>query len=136
MNMPCNRMMLAILALTALLFGGSRLSAAHIDIESGGLETARAAQHAYEQGMLLREVDSEASRAAFKESADGWRRLISAGHANARSWANLGNAELGAGEVGESIAAYLEADRLVLVACCIRKYAPPTPILLPVPTRT
>ena len=76
------------------------------------LATARSAQSAYEQGMLLRDVDSGASRAAFQESADGWRRLITAGHANARTWSNLGNAELGSGAIGESIAAYLEADRL------------------------
>lgn len=62
--------------------------------------------------MLLRAADPGAAQAAFRESADGWRRLITAGHANVRTWTNLGNAELGAGEVGESIAAYLEADRL------------------------
>ena len=38
--------------------------------------------------------------------------MIAAGHMNPGIWTNLGNAELGSGHVGESIAAYLEADRL------------------------
>lgn len=112
MKTPLHRLTMAALGLTLALFGGGRLFGASLDTAPGGMETAHAAQAAYEQGMLLRAADPAAAQAAFEESADGWRRLITAGHANVRTWTNLGNAELGAGEVGESIAAYLEADRL------------------------
>ena len=112
MKTPLHRLTMAALGLTLALFGGGRLFGASLDTAPGGMETAHAAQAAYEQGMLLRGADPAAAQAAFEESADGWRRLITAGHANVRTWTNLGNAELGAGEVGESIAAYLEADRL------------------------
>lgn len=112
MNTPCMRFALWTLGISALLLTNSNLTAAPTSEHSDELKTAQAAQIAYEQGMILRGVDSGAAREAFEQSADGWRRLISAGHANARTWTNLGNAELGAGEVGESIVAYLEADRL------------------------
>ena len=112
MTTPINRVRLSALGLMTLLLATAQLSGAPHSNDSRELETAHAAQAAYEQGMLLRDVDANASQEAFEESADGWRRLITAGHANARTWTNLGNAELGAGEVGESIAAYLEADRL------------------------
>ena len=112
MNTPFTRLTLVALGLTAILIASTQLAGATPFQGSEELETAKSAQTAYEQGMLLRDVDSIASRAAFEESADGWRRLITAGYANSRTWTNLGNAELGAGEVGESIAAYLEADRL------------------------
>ena len=112
MKTPLHRLTIAALGLTLALFGSGRLLGASLDTAPGGMETAHAAQAAYEQGMLLRAADPAAAQAAFEESADGWRRLITAGHANVRTWTNLGNAELGAGEVGESIAAYLEADRL------------------------
>ena len=114
MTIQLTRFTLASLGLAAMLLTGVRPAAAEQASQPATeMETARAAQAAYEQGMLLRDVDTEASKAAFEESADGWRRLVTSGHVNARTWTNLGNAELGAGEVGESIAAYLEADRLM-----------------------
>ena len=73
---------------------------------------AESAQEAYQRGMETRTVAPEEAGVLFSESADGWRRLISAGYVNPGTWTNLGNAELGAGRVGEAIAAYLEADRL------------------------
>jgi hypothetical protein len=112
MNTSCIRFARWAMALSTLLLAGTNLTAAPASDHTEELKTAQAAQIAYEQGMLLREADSEAAREAFEQSADGWRRLITAGHANARTWTNLGNAELGAGAVGESIVAYLEADRL------------------------
>ena len=112
MNTPRTPLILAALGLWAMLLACGTLSADPATEDPTELKTAHAAQAAYEQGMLLRGVDSEAAREAFEQSADGWRRLITAGHVNARTWTNLGNAELGAGDVGESIVAYLEADRL------------------------
>ncbi|MED5508607.1 MAG: hypothetical protein VX684_12330 [Planctomycetota bacterium] len=73
---------------------------------------AESAQEAYQRGMETRAAAPEEAGVLFEESADGWRRLIMAGYVNPGTWTNLGNAELGAGRVGEAIAAYLEADRL------------------------
>jgi hypothetical protein len=71
------------------------------------------AQSAYDRGNTLQAVDVEAARAAFIESADGWRRAVNSGIKNGYLWANLGNAEFRAGRLGPAVAAYLEADRLM-----------------------
>lgn len=81
--------------------------------EDARLNIAEAAEHSYERGITLADLDPLESKAAFSRSADGWRRLIADGLENGRLWTNLGNAELGAGRLGHAIQAYLEADRLL-----------------------
>jgi len=81
--------------------------------EDARLNIAEAAEHSYERGITLSDLDPLESKAAFSRSADGWRRLIADGLENGRLWTNLGNAELGAGRLGHAIQAYLEADRLL-----------------------
>ena len=74
---------------------------------------AEDAQKSYERGINLADLDPQEATAAFSQSADGWRRVLADGVENGRLWANLGNAELGAGRLGHAIHAYLEADRLL-----------------------
>jgi len=84
--------------------------------ETSGDEDARrlaatAAEAAYVQG-LDEVTGSSAALAAFRESADEWRRAIDAGADGPAAWFNLGNALLRAGEVGDAIVAYRRAERL------------------------
>ena len=81
--------------------------------QSERLQIMSEAEDAYELGMALEVVDPPGARAAFGESADGWNRLIGSGADNGRIWTNLGNSEFRGGRLGEAIAAYLEADRLL-----------------------
>ena len=114
MNGNRTRMLVALSILIGAL-GTDRPSQAGTD---GGRDTSEArriadsAQEAYQRGMETSAAAPDEASVLFGESADGWRRLISAGYVNPGTWTNLGNAELGAGRVGEAIAAYLEADRL------------------------
>ncbi len=72
---------------------------------------AATAVAAYVRG--LGEVSgSSAALAAFRESADAWRRAIDAGADGDAAWFNLGNALLRAGETGDAIVAYRRAERL------------------------
>ena len=72
---------------------------------------ANAADAAYIRG-LDEVTGSTAAIAAFRESADAWRRAIDAGADGSAAWFNLGNALLRAGEVGDAILAYRRAERL------------------------
>ena len=75
------------------------------------LAIARSAEESYRRGLELVGGSTEAL-AAFRSSAEGWRRLIAAGGNDSAAWFNLGNAELRSGELGEAIAAYRRAERL------------------------
>ena len=81
--------------------------------ESELIELMSEADAAHERGMALSTVDESAARSAFMESADGWQRILDSGLQNGYLWTNLGNAELRAGRLGNAVAAYLEADRLL-----------------------
>jgi hypothetical protein len=72
---------------------------------------AESAEAAYRRGLELVGGSTDAL-AAFRRSADDWRRVIAEGGNGPAAWFNLGNAELRAGKLGEAIAAYRRAERL------------------------
>lgn len=103
--------LVASLAMTMSALGSAPLAGPQTNPEL--MSILEEAQAAHLRGDILLEVDPEAARSAYLESADGWRRVLARGHQNGRLWTNLGNAELEAGRLGEAIAAYREADRLL-----------------------
>ena len=102
-----------LLAAFAALSAEVSAAAVEMDDLESRLLIMTDAQLAYERGMALELVDPEGARAAFTESADGWNRLIRSGASNGLLWTNLGNAEFRSGRLGDAVAAYLEADRLM-----------------------
>ena len=72
---------------------------------------AESAEAAYRRGLELVGGSTDAL-AAFRSSADDWRRVIAEGGNGPAAWFNLGNAELRAGTLGKAIAAYRRAERL------------------------
>lgn len=78
---------------------------------SSPLDTLRAAERAYEEGMSLLRQDPAQARRRFEESARLYAVVRDAGSDNASLHFNLGNAQLQAGRVGEAIASYLRAQR-------------------------
>ena len=115
MRMPLSILMLIVMAKASPSPAAAGASAGTSDrpVESAVLELMTEADAAHERGLRLSVTDEEAARGAFLESADGWRRVLDGGLRNGLLWTNLGNAELGAGRLGQAVAAYLEADRLL-----------------------
>lgn len=75
------------------------------------LDTLRAAEQAYEQGMSLLRQDPAEARRRFEESARLYASVRDSGADNAALHFNLANAQLQAGRLGEAIASYLRAER-------------------------
>lgn len=102
-------------AQSSALSSSSTSSVSSESSESSGssdqVALAASAEDAYRRGLELIGGSTDAL-AAFRRSADDWRRVIDAGGNGPAAWFNLGNAELRAGELGEAIAAYRRAERL------------------------
>lgn len=71
------------------------------------------AQAAFDRGEALRRDDPVAAARAFNLAAAGFSAALHEVKGNGSLWFNLGNAYLQAGRLGEAIAAYLEAQRLI-----------------------
>ena len=111
--LPASMIALALAVTTPTLAGQSDVPSASNETDQAVMALMAEAQSAYDRGNTLQAVDPEAARAAFIESADGWRRVINSGINNGRLWTNLGNAELRSDRLGLAVAAYREADRLM-----------------------
>jgi len=85
-------------------------SATDVDRTTGA---ASRAQTAYERGIQLRRTDAAASLDAFRESAQLWERIRTAGAENGPLEFNLGNAYMESGDIGRAIAAYVRAERFI-----------------------
>ena len=85
-------------------------SATDVDRTTGA---ASRAQTAYERGIQLRRTDAAASLDAFRESAQLWERIRTAGAENGPLEFNLGNAYMESGDIGRAIAAYVRAERFM-----------------------
>ena len=79
-----------------------------------GLATLEKAQSSYNDGIRLRTSDPEAAQARFEESATLYAQLVNWNELrNGKLYYNLANAQLQSGSLGESIANYLRAQRLL-----------------------
>ncbi len=68
---------------------------------------------AADRGADLRQSDSTAAAAAFREAATKFQALVDAGLHNGRLYYDLGNAYLECGHIGRAIASYRCAERLI-----------------------
>ena len=80
---------------------------------AGLLRVAEAAQADYDAGTERARTDPPASQEAFRRSIEGWERLRMAGVRSGTVEFNLGNAYLQTGDLGNAIARYLRAQRLL-----------------------
>lgn len=71
------------------------------------------AQSAFDRGEALRRDDPIAAKREFDLAAAGFSTALRTSGGNGLLWFNLGNALLQSGRIGEAIAAYLEAQRLI-----------------------
>ncbi|MCH2138879.1 MAG: hypothetical protein MK074_07510 [Phycisphaerales bacterium] len=71
------------------------------------------AQAAYVQGIELRSTDPSQSAKAFARSVDRFSVLVDDGIVNGPLLYDLGNAQVQAGEIGQGIASYLQAQALM-----------------------
>lgn len=71
------------------------------------------ALEAFDRGSALLESAPDEALAAFREARDRFQAVVDAGIANGRLYYNLGNAHLRLGAVGQAIADYRRAERLI-----------------------
>lgn len=71
------------------------------------------AQAAYDRGVQLKSIDRAKSRAAFETAIDRFDLVVDSGVRNGRLYYDLANAHVQAGSLGDGIAAYRRAQRLM-----------------------
>ena len=68
---------------------------------------------AYDRGTELAKTSPADAAAAFREAAEAFQGIVDSGVHNGRLYYNLGNARLRCGQLGQAIANYLRARRLI-----------------------
>jgi tetratricopeptide (TPR) repeat protein len=98
------RIHLLIAVLTLAGWAAAPVRAAEAD------DLRKQAEAAYEKALAAK--DSAQARLDFRKAADGYKELIAAGSPTGQLYYNLGNAYLGAGDVGRAVLNYRRAEKL------------------------
>ena len=96
----------------SFLFSLSPASAAELT-RAQQIETLNEAQRAFDRGNEMRRSNPGEAGRSFREATDKFQLLADSGIANGKLYYNLGNAYLRAGELGQAIANYRRAERLM-----------------------
>jgi len=99
------------LALLALLVSGVYVRAAMSDAERR--EVLDAALLAFDRGTELSRQSSAQAAASYRECVKGLEALVADGVRNGKLYYDLGNAYLQLGQIGNAIANYRRAERLI-----------------------
>ncbi len=107
-----SRLLSVVFLFFSFLFSLSAASAADLT-RAQQVETLNEALRAFDRGNEMRRSNPGEAGRSFREATDKFQLLVDSGIANGKLYYNLGNSYLRAGRLGQAIANYRRAERLI-----------------------